>query len=93
MIESFAEKESARVWHGEYVGKLPRKIQRIALRKLIMLHRSSDLNDLRIPPGNRLERLPGKRKGQYSMRIDDQWRICFFWNKGRATRVQITDYH
>ena len=93
MIESFADKETQRIWSGEFSRKLPREIQAIGLRKLIILHRSKDINDLRVPPGNRLERLTGDRNGQYSIRINNQWRICFYWNKGNATEVEITDYH
>jgi toxin HigB-1 len=93
MIESFADKKTQRIWRGEFSKKLPREVQTVGLRKLIILQRSRDLNDLRIPPGNRLERLSGDRKGQYSIRINDQWRICFNWNNGIATEVEITDYH
>jgi proteic killer suppression protein len=93
MIESFADKETQRIWRGEFSKKLPCEVQTVGLRKLIILQRSRDLNDLRIPPGNRLERLSGDRKGQYSIRINDQWRICFNWNNGIATEVEITDYH
>ncbi len=93
MIESFADKETQRIWRGEYSKKLPREIQTVGLRKLIILARSRDLHDLRSPPGNRLERLSGDRKGQYSIQINDQWRICFSWNKGIAAEVEITDYH
>ena len=63
------------------------------LRKLVMIHRAKDINDLMVPPGNRLEQLSGDRKGQYSVRINDQWRICFFWNNGAASEVEIVDYH
>jgi proteic killer suppression protein len=93
VIGSFADKETQKIWTGEFSKKLPREVQIVGLRKLIILHRSRDLNDLRIPPGNRLERLSGVRKGQYSIRINDQWRICFEWNNGIATEVEITDYH
>ena len=93
MIESFADKETQRIWKGEFSKKHPREVHTIGLRKLIILQRSRDLNDLRIPPGNRLERLSGDRKGQYSIRINDQWRICFNWNNGIAIDVEITDYH
>jgi toxin HigB-1 len=71
----------------------PRDMHRIALRKLIIISRAKDLNDLNIPPGNRLERLSGKRHGQYSIRINDQFRVCFWWEKGTASCVEITDYH
>ena len=68
-------------------------MQRTALRKIRMLNRAENLNDLKVPPGNRLEVLKGKRKGQYSIRINDQWRICFLWKDEDATDVEITDYH
>ncbi len=68
-------------------------MQRIGLRKLIIIHRAKDLEDLKIPPGNKLEKLEGDRKGQYSIRINDQWRICFYWENGVAGSVEITDYH
>lgn len=76
-----------------FVKKIPSDIQRIGLRKLIILHRAQDLNDLRVPPGNRLEALSGNRKGQHSIRINEQWRICFVWNEGSPTDVEIVDYH
>ena len=77
----------------ELYGKLPRDIQEVALRKLRMLNNAKNLNDLRIPPANRLEKLRGNREGQQSIRINDQWRICFTWQKGDAYDVEITDYH
>ena len=93
MIESFRCKQSESVFLREYSRKLPISIQRLAFRKLRMLNRSSTIEDLRVPPGNRLEALSGKRKGQYSMRINDQWRICFVWRDGNAYDVEIVDYH
>jgi len=93
VIGSFADKETKKIWTGEFSKRHPREVQTVGLRKLIILHRSRNLNDLRISPGNRLERLSGVRKGQYSIRINDQWRICFKWNNGIATEVEITDYH
>lgn len=93
MIESFKDKETAKVWRQEFSKRLPRDIQLIGYRKLIVLHRSKDLNDLRVPPSNRLEKLSGDRKGQHSIRINDQWRICFRWNNGKPIDVEITDYH
>ena len=93
MIESFKDKDTEKIWNQEYVKKVPRDIQRIGLRKLIIIHRSKDLNDLKVPPGNKLESLSGDRKGQYSIRINDQWRICFFWKDGMASKVEITEYH
>lgn len=73
--------------------KLPQNIQKTAFRKLRMLNRSSSINDLKVPPSNSLEALSGKRKGQYSIRINDQWRICFIWEMGKACNVEIVDYH
>jgi len=93
MIISFQDKETERIWEQQYSRKLPRDIQGIGLRKLIIINRAKDLNDLSIPPGNKLEQLSGDRKGQYSIRINDQYRICFFWENGIASSVEITDYH
>jgi len=93
MIQSFKCKETEKLFNREYSRKLPSSIQRIAFRKLRMLHRSSSVEDLRVPPGNRLEVLDGKRKGQRSIRINEQWRICFTWKHGDAFDVEIVDYH
>jgi len=93
MIDSFKDKETTRIWNQKYSKRLPSVIQKTGLRKLILLHRSKNLNDLKIPPGNKLEKLSGNRKGQYSIRINDQWRICFYWETGIASEVEITDYH
>ena len=93
MIKSFRNKETEKIWMQKYSKKLPVDIQKIGLRKLIMLHRAKDLNDLRIPPGNRLEQLSSDRAGQHSIRINSQWRICFYWNDGLVTDVEIVDYH
>ena len=93
MIRSFKSKETEKVFLRIRSKKLPGDIQQIALRKLRMLHRSKSLQDLRVPPSNRLERLRGNRSGQYSIRINDQWRICFRWAKGDAFDVEIVDYH
>ena len=93
MIDSFKDKETKKIWNEKYSKRFPNDVQRIGLRKLILIHRSKDENDLRIPPGNRLEQLSGDRKGQYSIRINAQWRICFVWNNGVASEVEITDYH
>jgi len=93
MIESFASKETEKVFHGQVSNKLPSNIQRIARRKLIYLDAVLDLQDLLAPPGNRLEKLKGDRAGQYSFRINDQWRICFEWIKDKARNVEIVDYH
>ena len=93
MIKSFKDKETERVYYGEVSGKLPNDIQQSALRKLRMINNATNINDLRIPPANRLEKLSGVRSGQYSIRINDQWRICFIWKDNDAYNVEITDYH
>ncbi|GIK47414.1 MAG: type II toxin-antitoxin system RelE/ParE family toxin [Hyphomonadaceae bacterium] len=93
MIQSFADKETEKIWSGRRSGKLPTDIQTAALRKLRLLNQARVLEDLRVPPGNRLEALAGGRKGQHSIRIDDQWRICFVWEKGGPADVEIVDYH
>ena len=93
MIQSFKDKEAQRIFHRERSRKLPHDIQKVALRKLRMLNRAANINDLRVPPANRLERLQGARAEQYSIRINDQWRICFVWNAGDAFEVEIVDYH
>ena len=92
-IRSFRGLEAARLWRGEVSRKPPRDIQDRALRKLRQLDPSSSLDDLRNPPGNRLEQLRGDRQGQMSIRINDQWRICFAWHSGDAFDVEIVDYH
>ncbi|MCA9990317.1 MAG: type II toxin-antitoxin system RelE/ParE family toxin [Anaerolineales bacterium] len=93
MIRAFKDKEAEKVFNGRFSRKLPHDIQRIAERKLIMLHHSSSLDDLCIPPSNRLEALKGDRKGQHSIRINSQWRICFEWREDGVYEVEITDYH
>jgi proteic killer suppression protein len=93
MISSFKDAETQKVWNRQFSKKLPRDIQRTALRKLSMIHNSINLEDLRIPSGNCLEQLHGNRKGQYSIRINEQWRICFGWNNENAFDVEIVDYH
>jgi len=93
MIKSFKCKETEKITNYEFSKKLPQSIQRLALKKLILIKRSKSLNDLKIPPSNHLERLLGTRKGQHSIRINDQWRICFVWNDGDAFNVEIVDYH
>jgi proteic killer suppression protein len=94
MIRSFKNKETEKLFQRIFSARLPAGgIQQIALRKLRMLNRAVTLNDLRIPPANHLEKLIGKRKGQYSIRINDQWRICFKWHQGDAFEVEIIDYH
>lgn len=93
MILNFESKETELIWKGYLSRKLPTDIQQIARRKLRMLNSARLLNDLRIPPNNRLEALKGKRKGQHSIRINDQWRICFIWDNGVVKNVEIVDYH
>ncbi|RRD69450.1 MULTISPECIES: type II toxin-antitoxin system RelE/ParE family toxin [unclassified Desulfovibrio] len=93
MIVSYRDKRTEKLFHGFRVMALPPDMQRIAMRKLKILHNAVSLNDLRIPPGNRLEVLQGDRAGQHSIRINDQWRICFVWNAGNAHQVEIVDYH
>ena len=93
MIESFASDETKKIFLGQLSNKLPKDIQRTARRKLIYLDDAEDLQDLLAPPGNRLEKLKGNRAGQYSIRINDQWRICFQWVGNKARNVEIVDYH
>ena len=93
MIQSFRDKEAEKILNRQFSAKLPKNIQGIARKKLVILDAAVDLNDLRVPPGNRLEALRGNRKGQHSIRINDQWRICFKWRNGSAYEVEITDYH
>jgi proteic killer suppression protein len=93
MIRNFRSPETERVWRGEFSRKLPQDIQRTALRKLRMLNNAAQLRDLAVPPNNRLEVLSGDRDGQHSIRINDQWRICFRWGDGGAIDVEIVDYH
>ncbi|TDI83531.1 MAG: type II toxin-antitoxin system RelE/ParE family toxin [Caldithrix sp.] len=93
MIRSFKCKETEKIFNRVISKKFPNDIQRVALRKLRILNRANTLNDLRVPPGNRLEALKGRRKGQRSIRINDQWRICFEWHENDAHNVEIVDYH
>ncbi len=93
MIRSFADRDTERVFYREVVRRWSGDLQRLALRKLVLLDAAEALGDLRVPPGNRLEKLSGNRAGQYSIRINDQWRICFRWREGDAYDVEITDYH
>jgi len=93
VIKSFKCRETERIYGGLFSRRLPRDIQRLAARKLEMLAAASQLESLRIPPSNRLEKLKGDRSGQHSIRINDQWRICFVWKGGNAHNVEIVDYH
>jgi proteic killer suppression protein len=93
MIISFGNAETEKIWLGERVKSLPKEVQEVGRRKLRMLNNSFNLADLRIPPSNRLEKLQGKLKNYYSVRINDQWRIIFKWKDSNASEVQIIDYH
>ena len=93
MIKAFACKETEKIWTGQSSRKLSQSIQNTARRKLRMLNNAQNLRDLRIPPANRLELLHGDRSGQHSIRINDQYRICFVWRQGNAYQVEIVDYH
>lgn len=93
MIASFKDKEAERIWQGEFSRRLPHEIQEVARRKLRMLNAARTVMDLRVPPANRLEALKGARSGQFSIRINDQWRICFRFSAGQASDVEIVDYH
>lgn len=93
MIRSFRDREAERIWCGESSRKLPPDIQATARRKLRILNNAQTLDDLRIPPANRLEALKGRREGQHSIRINQQWRICFLWSDGNVDRIEIVDYH
>jgi proteic killer suppression protein len=93
MIVSFGHKDTEKIWSGEWVKKIPPVIQETGRRKLRMLHNSLNINDLMVPPANRLEKLSGHLKAFYSIRINDQWRIIFKWNNGNAAEVEIIDYH
>ena len=93
MILSFGCKETEKIWNGIYSRKVSRDIQQLARRKLRMIHAAKDIKDLRSPPGNFLEKLKGRRKEQFSIRINNQWRICFKWEISDAKEVMILDYH
>lgn len=93
MIQSFADQQTRKVWERARVPRLGRDVQRAAQKKLRLLNAADSINDLRVPPGNRLEKLAGDRKGQHSIRINDQYRICFVWTASGPDQVEITDYH
>lgn len=93
MIKSFKDADAARLFRRQPIKRLGAEVQRVALRKLRMLDAATTLDDLRMPPANRLEKLKGDRSGQYSIRVDRQWRICFAWRSGDALDVEIVDYH
>ena len=93
MIKSFRDGDTEKVFGRRFSRRLPTDLQSVALRKLRMLNNAVSVNDLRSPPANRLEKLSGDREGQQSIRINDQWRVCFSWREGDAHNVEITDYH
>jgi toxin HigB-1 len=93
VIRSFASRETSELFSGRSSRRIPSDVQRRALQKLVALHAAGGLDELRRIPGNRLEKLRGNRSGQYSIRINDQWRICFAWRAGDAFDVEIVDYH
>lgn len=93
VIRTFRDRDTERLFNRERAKSVPANLQRVALRKLRMLHRARTLDDLRVPPGNRLEALRGDRKGQHSIRVNDQFRICFTWKAGDAYEVEVVDYH
>lgn len=93
MIQSFADDVTRKLWHREHVRQLGPDLQRTAQRKLRLLNAAESVNDLRVPPGNRLEKLVGDRAGQHSIRINDQFRLCFVWTANGPAEVEITDYH
>lgn len=93
MIRNFGDKNTERIWQENYVKSIDRKVQRAIMRKLELIHAAQNIEDLRIPPGNRLERLVGDRRGQHSIRVNAQWRICFVWKDGGAEDVELVDYH
>lgn len=93
MIKSFRDRETERIFQGQFSRRFPKEIQRIAARKLEIIAAATQIDTLRIPPSNRLEKLKGERAGQFSIRVNDQWRICFVWRSGDAYDVEIADYH
>ena len=93
MIKTFKCKNTEKLFNRQPGKKFPAAVKRVMLRKLIMLHAAIDVNDLRVPPGNRLKPLTGNRKGEWSIRVNDQWRVCFKWENGNAYGVKIEDYH
>lgn len=93
MIRSFRGKDTGAIWHRRYVKKLSPELSRLAYNKLVLVNAAASINDLRMPPANRLEKLVGARAGQYSIRVNDQWRICFTWSSSGASNVELVDYH
>lgn len=93
MIRSFRDKDTEAIWHRRYRKELSPELGRLTYNKLVLINAAESINDLRVPPGNRLEKLTGARAGQYSIRVNDQWRICFTWSAGGAGNVELVDYH
>ena len=93
MIRSFRDKDTEAIWQRRYVKKLGPELGRLAHSKLVLINAAESINDLRVPPGNRLEKLAGNRAGQYSIRVNDQWCICFTWSASGAGNVELVDYH
>ena len=93
MIRTFADRDAERLWEGQRVRRFSRDVEKAAMRKLRLINNAVTIQDLRIPPGNRLEALSGARSGQHSVRVNDQWRVCFSWRRGDAFDVEIVDYH
>ena len=93
MIRSFRDKDTEAIWNRQHVKKLASELSRSAYNKLVLLNAAGSINDLRVPPGNRLEKLSGRRAGQHSIRVNDQWRICFNWSSSGAADVELVDYH
>lgn len=93
MIRSIRDKDSEAIWQRRYIKKLSPELSRLAYNKLVLIDAAQTINDLRVPPGNRLEKLAGNRAGQYSIRVNDQWRICFTWSASGADNAELVDYH
>jgi toxin HigB-1 len=93
VIRSFRDRDTEAIWQRSYVKKLSPELSRLAYNKLVLINAAESINDLRVPPGNRLEKLAGSRTGQYSIGVNDRWRICFSWSSSGAGNVQLVDYH
>jgi proteic killer suppression protein len=93
VIRSFGDKDTEAVWNRRFVKRFGADVVKMAHRKMLVVDAASNLNDFRVPPGNRLEKLSGNREGQYSIRVNDQWRLCFEWVGNNAERVELTEYH
>jgi proteic killer suppression protein len=93
VIRSFRDKDTEAIWQRRYIKRLSPELSRLAYNKLVLINAAESINDLRVPPGNRLEKLSGVRAGHYSVRVNDQWRICFTWSTASAGNVELVDYH